>query len=803
MLKRLLLITLLCFVHLSNAQPPRKMILQAYWWDYYNNHYPEGWANYLVRLAPRLQDMGIDAIWIPPATKGDAGFTSVGYDVFDHYDLGDKFQKGVTGTRLGTKDELLRLVAVMHAYGIEVIADVVPNHIQGGEIDPEAWNNQYKNFRYVCVDTDAETEYSSRSGRFPKNWQNFNPNPAQPSTAYPLYEEMFGPDICYSAGAFGQSSNADFDIIQAQDYMRNGMTEWLKWYYKQVGFDGVRLDAAKHYPADVTADLLSTLQNDVEWAGQTPGFNTKGDQLFAVSEFVSEPGYDIDDFCDAANNNTGTFDFELRDALYSMTQGAGFYNMASLPSAQQSNSQRTVPFVNNHDTFRPILNGVGNYVGWNGASELRAHVDPFDPRLITAYAAAFAIDGSPQIFFEDLFNVGGTGQRWTHHPENELELPHRERLANLIWCWKALNFADGNYIVSTVSGNPDFVSGSPEDALIIERDLAAANDDNSLAVIGINDNGAQWQTVWVTTDFNPGDTIKDYSGANGAWTYIVPLDGRVLVNIPPADATYGGYCVLAPVGFDNASVASPPNWTRQEWELANDLGDLHPNSLQQGGALPPNDNTTWRTVGRIYLSAGATVFFQVHQSVEPQNLDFELVFDETGVAVLSDNGTFNGWCADGSCLTYSSAPNEGYYTIRLKNHDATNPGQNAWVRANYSMAPAFPELFAALGNAPIKVQSEKANDLALKKESVPLLSIAPNPFSKTTTISYSLAKSSQVKLQLYDNFGTMVKELLNERQESGDHKVELNATGLKEGLYTCKLEAGEMVSIERIVIENK
>jgi Alpha amylase, catalytic domain len=105
-----------------------KVLLQGFWWDYWNNNFRFGWANYLTELAPRLRAMGIDAIWIPPAAKNNSA-GSVGYAPFDMYDLGDKYQKqqGDT-TRLGTKDELLRMIAVMHANGIEVIEDMVINH---------------------------------------------------------------------------------------------------------------------------------------------------------------------------------------------------------------------------------------------------------------------------------------------------------------------------------------------------------------------------------------------------------------------------------------------------------------------------------------------------------------------------------------------------------------------------------------------------------------------------------------------------------------------------------------------------
>ncbi|GCC53669.1 T9SS C-terminal target domain-containing protein [Chryseotalea sanaruensis] len=795
-----------------HSQNERKVVLQAFWWNYYNNNYPEGWSNYLIALAPRLQALGIDAIWIPPATKGNTGTESVGYDVFDHYDLGDKYQKGTTPTRMGTKDELLRLVAVMHAYGIEVIADVVPNHVTGagsstgaGGIDPMAWGDQYKNFRYTCFQTpsidESAGDYLSRQGRFSKNWQNFNPNPAQPSENYPFYNQMFGPDVSYEAGSYGQSSNAIFNPLQGENHMRNGMRDWLRWYYKQVGFDGVRLDAAKHYPAYVTEDLLWNLQNNVNWASpHPPSWNTQGDDLFAVSEYVQEPGYDMDAFCDASQNRTGTFDFNLRDGLYEMSQAGGFFDMSTLPSRQQNNRNRTVPFVNNHDTFRPMLDGSGNYIGWNVGDELRPHLDPFNPRMITAYAMALAVDGSPQIFFEDLFNIGGTGMRWSHDPANLTELPVRPRLENLLWCRKALNFSDGNYIVSTVSGAPSYSLGStPQDLLVIERD--PAGDNNSLALIGINDNGANWQQVWVTTDFPVGTTLIDYSGANGAWSYVVPNDKRVPVNVPPANQQYGGYCVIAPKGQQGESVASTPEWTWQEWEMANDLGDSHPQSLEQGGALPAFDNTTWRTVGNIYLGVGRPVNVLAYQErvlelgLPAIPVDVEIVRTSDGTVVDSYSGLVNGWC-----MTYL-ASTEGYYTLRVKNANAGNASQRLWVRATYALTTNLPDLFASIGKpGSLTIKTSSATKVEESKTTLSL-STSPNPLAAKSTIYFTIPNTTSVKLTLLDKDGKTLSELINCTMDKGSHKIEIDLSSYSTGTYICRLETAEGTLNDRLIIE--
>ena len=220
----LVLFLLLRSSYYSNAQPSEtvsKVVLQGFWWDYYNNNFRNGWANYLTELAPRLKALGIDAVWIPPSAKNQSA-SSVGYVPFDLYDLGDKYQKQQgDSTRSGTKDELLRMIAVLHANGIEVIEDMVLNHNadpnSNGGLDPEtAYSTQsaggFKNFRYVSYKTprvdESQNDYWTRSGRWAKNYPNFHPNFANNCNSGDICGTFWGPDIDFETpGAFGQSSN--------------------------------------------------------------------------------------------------------------------------------------------------------------------------------------------------------------------------------------------------------------------------------------------------------------------------------------------------------------------------------------------------------------------------------------------------------------------------------------------------------------------------------------------------------------------------------------------------------------------
>ncbi|MBL8008673.1 MAG: T9SS type A sorting domain-containing protein, partial [Ignavibacteria bacterium] len=72
--------------------------------------------------------------------------------------------------------------------------------------------------------------------------------------------------------------------------------------------------------------------------------------------------------------------------------------------------------------------------------------------------------------------------------------------------------------------------------------------------------------------------------------------------------------------------------------------------------------------------------------------------------------------------------------------------------------------------------------------SVNLLQNFPNPFNPSTTISFSIAKSSFVRLNIYNISGKKIEELVNEFRLSGDYNIVFNAANLPSGVYFCKLE---------------
>jgi hypothetical protein len=75
----------------------------------------------------------------------------------------------------------------------------------------------------------------------------------------------------------------------------------------------------------------------------------------------------------------------------------------------------------------------------------------------------------------------------------------------------------------------------------------------------------------------------------------------------------------------------------------------------------------------------------------------------------------------------------------------------------------------------------------------------PNPFTTSTTFTFRLEKSAQVSIRVFDIFGRLVAEPVNEYHQIGEQKVLWNTEGLPSGLYFCRLKAGNQFITHKIV----
>jgi N-acetylneuraminic acid mutarotase len=76
----------------------------------------------------------------------------------------------------------------------------------------------------------------------------------------------------------------------------------------------------------------------------------------------------------------------------------------------------------------------------------------------------------------------------------------------------------------------------------------------------------------------------------------------------------------------------------------------------------------------------------------------------------------------------------------------------------------------------------------------------PNPFNPTTTIKFTLPKSSRVELKVYDIAGKEVANLVNEQRVAGSYQVDFDASNLSSGVYFYRITAGEFTMTKKMLL---
>jgi len=111
--------------------------------------------------------------------------------------------------------------------------------------------------------------------------------------------------------------------------------------------------------------------------------------------------------------------------------------------------------------------------------------------------------------------------------------------------------------------------------------------------------------------------------------------------------------------------------------------------------------------------------------------------------------------------------------------------------------PAFIHMSADVNVTATFVDASGINNPEAK--SVNLISY-PNPFSGTTTISYTLNKASNVNITVYDELGREIMVLVNKTQISGDYQVEFDGTNLDSGIYYYQFRSDDQRITKKMIL---
>ena len=307
--------------------------------------------NQVKENAEKLADLGVTAMWLPPAYKGVGGKDEVGYGVYDLYDLGEFNQKGTIKTKYGSKDEYLEAIVALKQAGIESYADIVLNHKMGADAlqtipaTKVDWSNHnIETSQKETVKVATKFTFPGRKHKysdFEWNWTDFDGidynNQTGENAIFKFIDKKWGAEVDEEFGNFDYLMGADLDFSNPR--VVKECTDWGKWYLDLTKVDGFRLDAVKHIDADFYEKWIQTLRDESK------------KELFAVGEYWAADVNKLHRYITSTEGKISLFDVPLHYNFYNASNDSS-YDMSKIleHTLVKENPCMAVTFVDNHDT---------------------------------------------------------------------------------------------------------------------------------------------------------------------------------------------------------------------------------------------------------------------------------------------------------------------------------------------------------------------------------------------------------------------------------------------------------------------
>jgi len=431
--------------------------------QYFHWYFPDDGSlwNKVADEAANLSDLGISALWLPPAYKAMRGAQSVGYDTYDLYDLGEFHQKDSVRTKYGNKDEYLRAVKVARDNGIDIYADIVLNHKAGADYKErvlaqkvdfndrnieigqphiiEAWTKfrfpgriRYDQFGNVVSYkySDFQWDYLHFDG---VDWDDLNQENA--IFKFEGHGEIWEKMISTERGNFDYLMFADIDF--GVDEVKQELKRWGKWFVEFTGAAGFRLDAIKH----ITLDFF------IEWLDYVRAVT--GKELFTVGEYWDPNGLNIlVRYLIEGGFRMSLFDAPLQNKFHRASKHGSGFDLRTMfnNTLVERYPIHSVTLVDNHDT-QPL-------------QALEAPVEEWFKPIAYAFIL-LRQEGYPCVFYPDLYGAkytdkGKDGNTYTIELKAVDELPKLLKIRKNYAYGKQIDYFDFPTTIGWVRLGNDF-----------------------------------------------------------------------------------------------------------------------------------------------------------------------------------------------------------------------------------------------------------------------------------------------------------------------------------------------------------
>ena len=107
------------------------------------------------------------------------------------------------------------------------------------------------------------------------------------------------------------------------------------------------------------------------------------------------------------------------------------------------------------------------------------------------------------------------------------------------------------------------------------------------------------------------------------------------------------------------------------------------------------------------------------------------------------------------------------------------------------------EYNAILGNC---LGIDLLEDSSFIPNQISIDNIYPNPFNPMTTITYNISSNQNIRINIYDLNGKIIKNLINRFHGVGEYTIDWNASLLPTGVYIVELKGDTEIISEKITL---
>jgi alpha-amylase len=444
-----------------------------------------------------FDSLGVDAIWMTPFLEQIHGSVDEGSG--KTYGFHGYWTRDWTAVdpALGTKDDLRALVDAAHRHGIRVLMDAVINHTGPVTSQDPAWPDDWVRTSPQCTYRDYVTTVTCTLVRTLPDIRTERDEPVElPPALLAKWEQEGRRDREVAA------LDAFFKRTGYPRAPRYYFIKWLTDWVREFGFDGYRIDTAKHFGEGVSVELRREAERALaDWKRAHPAQAIDGLPFYMVGEVY---GYEP--------SQGRTYDFGDRRVDFFAHGYDGLINFGFKRDAAGSLDSLFTRYA-------ATLHG-GALSGAALLNYLSSHDDggPYDPDRKDPFGAGTRLllaPGGAQIYYGDelaraLRVAGAEGDANLRSFMNWTDLERGGTTAEILEHWRKLgrfrraHRAVGAGVHRTLQAAPYIFSRTLEADGITDRVLVAM------------DQGIGAKTIPVFGVFPDGTELVDgYSGAGG------------------------------------------------------------------------------------------------------------------------------------------------------------------------------------------------------------------------------------------------------------------------------------------------